>query len=317
LTSRLSRRSLIASIGASAAVAGFPAIVRAQAPAATLRVGCAATNAFAEAYFAQSQGYFAAAGLDVTLTTLPNGGAIAAAVAGGAVDIGCGTPVQIAAAHLSGLPFLFFAPGNVFVDTDPSALLMVAKNSPITKAADLRGKTLADVDLGGLTSVSVHAWLADAGVEPNTMHQVEMPFGSMASALAAGRVDAAFIGEPALTGSLDATRMIGNPFASIAKRYFLSSWYATKPWLETNTATATKFLKVMQRTAVWVNRNRAASADLLSTYAKLPPDIGRKMHRGQFAENLDLAMLQPVFDVSFKGGLLKAQVLAKDMVFPL
>src|SRR3984885_14855167 len=77
-----------------------------QASAATLlpvRLGAMPIDTAAQAFYALDQGFFTAAGLDVTLTILNNGSAIAAAASAGALDIGFGSPVPVMQAHLSGL----------------------------------------------------------------------------------------------------------------------------------------------------------------------------------------------------------------------
>src|SRR5258708_36974156 len=87
----------------------------AQTPAAAqlqaLRVGATANDTYAEAYYAADMGFFTKAGLAVELTTFPNGAAISAGIAAGALDIGVSNPVQLANAIVHGVPFVFIAGG--------------------------------------------------------------------------------------------------------------------------------------------------------------------------------------------------------------
>ena len=58
-------------LAAATAVALAPGAVRAQA--VTVRIGQNANDAFGEGYYGADNGTFAAAGLNVEITTLPNG----------------------------------------------------------------------------------------------------------------------------------------------------------------------------------------------------------------------------------------------------
>src|ERR1700722_12577572 len=109
----------------------------ASAQTQTLRVGATANDTYAEAYYAQDQGFFTNAGLTVELTTFPNGAAISAGVAGGALDVGVSNPVQLANAIVHGVPFVYIAGGALNSTAAPTALLCVAANSPIKTARDL------------------------------------------------------------------------------------------------------------------------------------------------------------------------------------
>src|ERR1019366_456783 len=64
--------------------------------------------------YAQNAGLFRAAGLDVELTAASNGAAVAAAVAGGSVDIGKSNIVALITAHARGVPLALVAPSGVY-----------------------------------------------------------------------------------------------------------------------------------------------------------------------------------------------------------
>ena len=311
----LSRRSLLTAFATLGAGAVIPSAVRAQSSPVALRVGCSPTDAYAQAYFAKDMGFFSAAGLDVTIQTLSSGAATTAALAGGSLDVGIGSPVQVGSAFASGVPFQFFAPGCIFVQNAPTTLLMVSKASTLAKSADLRGKIIAADALGSMTTVAINAWLAREGIDASGVRMVEIPFAAMGAALDAGRADAAFIAEPALTASRALTREFANPYAAIAPRFFISSWFATKPWLESNRGVAKKFVTVMERTSVWANHNRALSGPILQAYTKLSSDTVQAMRRATFAESLDVSLLQPVLDDAATAGLLKTPLRATDLIF--
>ena len=130
----------------SAFLAGIPAFAAAASPAqtATLRVGATANDTHGEAYYALDMGFFANAGLAIDLQTFPNGGAIASAIASGALDVGVGNPVQLANGIAHGIPFVYFAAGGLYDTAAPTTVMCVAKDSPIRDPKDLEGKAVAN-----------------------------------------------------------------------------------------------------------------------------------------------------------------------------
>jgi ABC-type nitrate/sulfonate/bicarbonate transport system substrate-binding protein len=90
----LTRRAVLAGIGASLAT---PAAARAQAAAdlITLRLASSPADDTMPVIYAQQSGAFRRAGLDVQLTRATSGSAVAAAVAGGSLDIGKSSTVSI------------------------------------------------------------------------------------------------------------------------------------------------------------------------------------------------------------------------------
>lgn len=124
------RIALIVALSISALGGPIAAAPAAAANLLPVRLGVMPIDTAAQAFYAVDQGFFTAAGLDVTLTILNNGSAIAAAASAGALDIGFGSPSPVMQAHLSGLPIWFIAPGAVW-DGNTVASIRVAKGSPI------------------------------------------------------------------------------------------------------------------------------------------------------------------------------------------
>src|ERR1019366_635556 len=131
----------------------------AQTTASPLRIGATANDTYAEAYYAQDMGFFTKAGLVVELTTFPNGAAISAGVASGALDIGVSNPVQLANAIVHGVPLVYVAGGALNSTAAPTALLCVAANSTIKDAHDLVGKTIAVSALKDSTYLAASLYL--------------------------------------------------------------------------------------------------------------------------------------------------------------
>ena len=74
---------------------------RAFAADASVRIATLTIDAGASCYYAQEQGFFKRAGIDAQIQAIASGGAIVAAVASNAVDVGFANLVSVAAAFTS------------------------------------------------------------------------------------------------------------------------------------------------------------------------------------------------------------------------
>src|SRR5665213_3670534 len=107
----LRRRDVLAAM--AGLMVGLPRAVRA-AEVTNLRIATPPVDLGAQVEYAQELGLFKAAGLNVEITAVSNGSAIAAAVGAGSYDIGQGNIVSLAAAHQKGIPFVIVAPAGFY-----------------------------------------------------------------------------------------------------------------------------------------------------------------------------------------------------------
>ena len=185
----------------------------------TLRIGVLPVESAAEAFYARDLGYFAKAGLDVTITTMANTPSIVAAVVGGALDIGYTTIDSVASIHAHGIPLVVIAPATDYIDplTVKTAGILVRPDSPIRTAKDLAGKTIALPALHSLGTTGASAWIDANGGDSSTVNYVEIPFPAEPAALDAGRVDAIFEVEPFFGAASKNNRVLMYGYTAIGK----------------------------------------------------------------------------------------------------
>jgi NitT/TauT family transport system substrate-binding protein len=281
-----------------------------------VRIGAVSNDSYLQPYYGEASGIFATAGLAVEITALANAGAIAAAMEGGALDVGIGSPANIAAARLNGFPFVFFAPGPVFsVDVPAASLLMVAKDSATKSASDLLGKTIAVDLLKSMPQIGTMLWLQKNGVDPAAVKWLELPFGSMAAALTAGRVDAATIAEPALSAARSTTRVLANYSAAIAPHYLSGAWFTTEAWIKANLALAHQLARAVVQISVWANTHHEETSVVLERVSKMPHDVILGVTRIPYGTKLDPAMLEAPIQAAAKMGLIPTAVPASTLIY--
>ena len=296
------------------AAAATAAPLRAQTSLTPLRIATPGGDAFAEPFFGTDMGYFAKAGFDPNISILNNAGAVVAAVAGGAIDVGLGDIVGIADAIESGLPLVIFAGGGLYLSSDPTTILCVDRNSPATSAKDLNGKAVAVVTLVGLSAASTKAWLTMHGADISTISFIEMPQQEMSSALKRGTIAAATIAEPFLSNAKNDVRAFGRPYDAVADRFLISQWITTRDWLANNQAGARRLTAAIYDTARWANGHNDQSLPILVKYLKVDPALMSGIKRASFSTTLTPALVQPVLDVGVKYKLIPRPLDAGSVI---
>lgn len=294
-----------------------PAAVQAQAPA-VVRFGTPGNDGNALAYYAFENGVFRKHGIDAQIQTIRtgSGAGIAGAVVGGSLDVGEGDIIAVAAAREHGLPLLLIAPSFLHRGPAPVSALIVAKTSSIRSGGDLNGATIAVPSLTGPAKLVTVAWLQKNGGDPPTVKFVELPQTAMAAAIGRGTVAAGTTTEPNLAAALDDVRVLGYVYDAIGNPLQVTSWFATEDWIRANTDVARRVVAALRESAVWANdpRNHAASAAILQKYTPFPSSLLPKMHRAQYGEVFDPAIIQPLLDAAYAQKSLPKPIAAKDLL---
>jgi NitT/TauT family transport system substrate-binding protein len=253
--------------------------------------------------------------LDVTINT-PNDNSLAVpSVVSNAVDIAYTNIGAIETAFGKGLPIVMIAPAAVNDDRFPNNYLVVPANSPIKTPLDLEGKTLGTAPLKNLGDYATDAWVESHGGDPAKLKWVEIPYVACGEALAAGRIDAAFLVEPYATQIRASTRLLGRPYEAVAKRFLGAGYITSKPFASEHPETVKAFIAAIREASIWGNANHAKSAEILMKYAKVDADTVAHMTRSVYAETLLPAEIQPTIDFGAKYKYLGAAFPATDLIY--
>jgi NitT/TauT family transport system substrate-binding protein len=179
---------VVAACGGSTTSASPSTAAPSSAPVTPLTVGLGyiPNVQFAQFYLADQAGYYADAGLDVTLQNKIDPDLITL-LGQGAVDIGSGDGTSVIPAVSQGIPVVYT---STIYGTFP-AVVIARADSGIATAADLRGKRIGIPGRYGTNWVMLQALLKEAGLTVDDVTVVEFPDFSQAAALQQGQVDAA------------------------------------------------------------------------------------------------------------------------------
>jgi len=265
-------------------------------------------------YYAADLGLFQKNGLDVEVTSMGSGAAVAPAVAGGTADIGSSNFISLAQGHERGVPFLMVAPSGAYTSKSPSTQLLVLKTAPIKTAKDLTGKIVAVSSLNNIAQVTVSAWVDKNGGDYKSVKFAEVPYGQMGPALSSGRVDALEIAEPYLSGVLNGgdARILAADGDIIGSTWVEGGYFCTIDYAKAHADVLRKFARSIADAGRWANANAEAAAAILLKISKGEPH--KVTYHIVYPERFKPSDAQPLIDVAAKYGALRASFPSADMM---
>ena len=196
---------------------------------------------YAPIYVALEKGYYAERGLNVIPTPMNSGTDLAVMVSTNDLQVALS---GVGPAFWNGiaaeLPLNIIAPGHE--EGNPVATpLMVGANSDITSVDQLAGKKVA-VNAPGATEYWLDAALQTGGLSIGDIDLQYLTFPDAVTALSAGVLDAAMIGEPLATKAVQdgAARILTNDFDVAGMQ--VTALFSNNSWVEENAQAATDFV---------------------------------------------------------------------------
>ena len=153
------------------------------------------------------------------MSKMTSGSAIAAAVVGGAIDVGLSSTYTLLVGRAKGVPFVLIAPAGLWLPSSQGGLV-VAINSPFRAPKDFAGKIVSAAAINDMNAVAMQAWLDRSGVDSKGVKFLEIPQMSAPAALDQGRIDGAIITNPATRLQCSGkARFVANVYSAIAPHF--------------------------------------------------------------------------------------------------
>ena len=306
--------SVLAACSALGGAPGGPAVGAPEKP--QLRLGVLPIVDVAHLQHAQAAGYFAAEGLTVDLVTVQGGSAALPRLRGGDLDLTFTNYVSALLEQSQGLGDFRFVDGG-YEAARGMLTIVTGPASGIRSPQDLAGKRIAVNTVRNIIELTARSALETAGVAPDSVRFVEVPFPDMATALQDGRVDAAFMVEPFITqaalssgtiGVLDAASgpTDGIPLGGVA---------VTAQFAATYPRTVAAFRRAVARAQADMD-DRSVVERTLPTYTKISPDTAALIALGTWPATLDRVGLQRDVDLMREFGVLTTDVDPGRLVLP-
>jgi NitT/TauT family transport system substrate-binding protein len=308
----MKRIAFMGTMGSTLAAVAAPTPSKAATP---FVVGSLAGTSDAALYYALQQGWFSAAGLDVTIQPTSAGPAAMAGVIGGSMQTADGNVLSLAGAYSKGIPVVLIAAGASWTSSLPTSVSLVA-GPVIQSLKDLIGGTIAVPSLLDLLTVSTKGLLEKNGIDSNSVHFIEIPPANMPVALQAQRVSAIAVYDPFRTAALsNGGHLIGTPYVSIAPSFLVTAFFASRPWVEAHRRETAAFTSVYMRGAAYTNVHHEELLPMVSTFSHVPLEVlERETYAPIPSSGLDPALIQPVIDAAAKYHVIPRSFPAKDFI---
>lgn len=313
--SSVSRRTALAAAGGALL---FPHVVLAQNRLTSITAGGLPEDSATPVLYGIRSGIFRRHGLAVTLQAQRSGAAVSSGVAGGTYQIGKAGVSALVFAQAKKIPFVIIAPGGLSAATHPIGGLMVKADSPIKKAADLNGKTVAVGALNDIFTLALQSWMEKNGGDWNSVKLVEIPISAIGEAIDTGRVVAGSANEPILSAALGTgkVRLLARSFDAISPRFMYTAWFTTRAYAEQNRNVVEAFVRALRESAEYTNAHPAQTVDDIAKFTGLNPAVVAKMPRTEAGTSLDTALIQPVIDAMARYKDIPSAYPAREMILP-
>jgi NitT/TauT family transport system substrate-binding protein len=266
-------------------------------------------------YIAQAKGLFTKVGLHVTIQTVRSAQAVIPAMLHGTVDVDSGGYVTFILAGAKGeAKMRVLAPG--FSLGPHVNEVVVMPHSSIRSPAGLKGKTIAVNQVGGLSSDLLFTALAPYGITPSQVHPVQLAFPDMPGALAAGKVDAAYITEPFVTEAVKkyGVQQVTDIDFGATQDFPLTGYAALASWVAKYPRTAAAFTKAIKQANAIAATNLAVLQTVLAKSLHISTNITGVMANGTYPTTITPVQLQRNAAMMRQFGQLKGPYDVKQLL---
>lgn len=271
-------------------------------------------------FMAMEKGFFKNEGLELETVPMAGGALILQGVTSGDLQIGWSNVISLYQAHVEGFDFKLIAGGATNVkDKGESHAIQVLKASPIKRAKDLEGKTVAVNTLNNIVHLMAMAWLDKNGASSSKVKFVEVPFPQMEAALVSGKLDAISVHEPFATAALEKgqTRVLAYPWGEVLPKFVIASWFASEKWIAKNKEVGQGFVRAISRGVEAIHADPEASRAAMVKWAGLKPELAGKIGLPVFEKGISEKDIQATIDLTQKYKLISRSFKARDVISDL
>ena len=257
-------------------------------------------------YLGQKKGFFSSRGLDLKMVSAQGGAAIIPGVVSGQFQFGFSNTTSLMLAQTKGIPVKSVANGaasNGKVGGDVTGVA-VKKDSPVKSAKDLADRTVAVNTLQNIGDTTVRESVRKAGGDASKVKFVEIPFDQMPAALDDGRVDAAWMGEPAMTiAKAQGARVVASPFAETDPKLTVATYFTSAKLAQENPSLVKKFAEAMTESLRYASEHPDEARRILTTYTKISDDVIDDLTLPSWPTAVDMASLEKLASLGEEDGI--------------
>jgi NitT/TauT family transport system substrate-binding protein len=283
-----------------------------------VKVGIIPIVDVAPLYLGQKKGFFSSRGIDLKMETAQGGAAIIPGVVSGQFEFGFSNVTSLMIAQTKGVPIKSVVNGTASTgDTSKdNSGVAVKKDSPVKSAKDLAGKTVAVNTLQNIGDTTVRESVRKDGGDPSKIKFLEMPFDQMPAALDGGQVDAAWMGEPALTiAKGQGARLVASPFAETDPKLTIATYFASTKLAQENPDLVKKFTEAVTESLEYASAHPDEARQIVTTYTKIDGEVLKNLSLPNWPTEYDMASLEKLASLGEKDGIFGGKKPDLDALF--
>jgi NitT/TauT family transport system substrate-binding protein len=267
-------------------------------------------------YVAQEMGFFEDQGLEVETTSATGGGALTAALTGGSVQFAYSNLITPVVAASGGVDLKIVAGQNAAqMEGEDAMALVVAADSEFQTVEDLRGQLIAVNTLKNANEIATNAVLEEAGVSPDEVQYIEMPFPEMANALIRGDIAAANLVEPFKTLVGDQLRELTYPFVDVEPGLDIAGWIASTSYVEENPEVVEKFTAALDQANQYLNDDVEERIRWTAEFTESDPELIRELTLDRWVSTIDTESFQRFVDLGVRYGILDQEIDVTTLMY--
>jgi NitT/TauT family transport system substrate-binding protein len=257
-------------------------------------------------YIALQRGYFKQEGLTVKIIPTTTGGALTLdEQIAGKLDINYGAWEGFILAQVHHVTSLHILADGYAAAAHVDEVLTLP-HSAITTPQQLVGKKIAVNAVSNVATLMVSSVLAQYGITPNQVKWAVVPFPLMGAALAAHKVDAAYMAEPYVTQAEEklGAQVLFDSAQGATANFPVGGFVVTDKWYQQNPRTAAAFDRALKKGQALADTSRPAVEQALTTATTINKQTAALMSLGNYPLTVDATNVQRVADVMLRFGLL-------------
>ena len=284
----------------------------------TIKVGVLPVADVAPLYLGMKKGFFADEKLEVEPRLAQSGGVTIPAVVSGDFQFGWTNTTSLIVARSKGLPLRIVSRGarGGSTPSESSADILVRRDSPISSAKDLDGKTISVAALQSISTLTANAALEKHGVDVSRIKYIEIPFPQAVAALESGRIDAAYVAEPFATLGLRAGhRSVSRPILETAPNYINATYFTTERYIADHRDVVDRFVRAVNRSFDYAAAHPDEIRTVLPTYTEIPPDVAKEMRLPDFSRYTDTSTLELTAHLAKRYGYISEEADISSLLY--
>ena len=209
----------------------------------------------------------------------------------------------------------------VYLGHRDGSTVIVRKDSPATRLRDLKGKTFARPSKYSNQYLVITKLMEDEGMAPEDINFVDLPPPDMPAALAAGAIDAYFVGEPhAAKAELAGTGRVLYHAKDIWPHFVSCVLVVRQELIDQHPEVVRDLVRGIAESGEWAETHRMDAAKVAAPYYRQDPKLLAYV-LSQPPDRVSYRMLTPTDDdlteimrYAIKAGILERPIALTDLV---